>query len=99
MNRIPLNASTFADQENDAVLDVLRSTRVTMGAKCREFETAFGEYLGGAEAIFVNSGSSANLLGFFALANHASPQPKNKKRFAPGSEVIAPAVSWSTSFW
>ena len=100
MNRIPLNASTFGDEEIKAVLDVLRSDRVTMGARCREFETVFGEYLGGVEAVFVNSGSSANLLGLFALANlAASQQPKHKRRFVPGSEVIVPAVSWSTTFW
>lgn len=100
MNRVPLNASTFGVEENNAVLDVLRSTRMTMGQKCREFEQAFGEYLGGVEAIFVNSGSSANLLGFFALANLAASQhPKDKRRFVAGSEVIVPAVSWSTTFW
>src|SRR5260370_37830579 len=99
MKRIPLNTNTFGDEETDAVLEVLRSNRVTMGGKCQEFERVFGEYLGDAEAIFVNSGSSANLLGFFALANHAAHQPKNKKRFVRGSEVIVPAVSWSTTFW
>ena len=99
MKRIPLNSSTFGDEETNAVLEVLRSSRVTMGGKCREFESAFGEYLEGVEAIFVNSGSSANLLGFFALANHAAPQPKDKRRFVSGSEVIVPAVSWSTTFW
>ena len=99
MNRIPLNASTFGDDEVKAVLGVLQSDRVTMGERCRAFERAFGHYLGGAEAIFVNSGSSANLLGFFALANAAAPQTKNKRRFLPGSEVIVPAVSWSTTFW
>ena len=100
MNRIPLNASTFGDAETQAVMDVLRSDRVTMGRRCREFESTFGEYLGGAEAIFVNSGSSANLLSFFALANlTASQQPKHKRKFVPGSEVIVPAVSWSTTFW
>ncbi len=99
MKRIPLNTSTFGDEETNAVFEVLRSNRVTMGGKCQEFETAFGEYLGGAEAIFVNSGSSANLLGFFALANHAAPQLKNRRRFVYGSEVIVPAVSWSTTFW
>jgi dTDP-4-amino-4,6-dideoxygalactose transaminase len=99
MNRIPLNASTFGDEENNAVLDVLRSTRFTMGGRCREFETAFGEYMGGAEAIFVNSGSSANLLASFALANPGAPRPKNKRRFTFGAEVIVPAVSWSTTFW
>ncbi len=99
MKRIPLNTSTFGDEETNAVLEVLKSTRVTMAAKCQEFEAAFAEYLGGGEAIFVNSGSSANLLGFFALANHEAPQPKNRRRFVPGSEVIVPAVSWSTTFW
>ncbi len=99
MKRIPLNTSTLGDEETKAVLDVLRSSRVTMGEKCREFELAFGEYVGGAEAIFVNSGSSANLLGFFALANAALPQRRNKRRFVSGSEVIVPAVSWSTTFW
>ena len=52
MTRIPLNTSTFGDEETNAVLEVLRSSRVTMGGKCREFKRAFGEYLGGAEAIF-----------------------------------------------
>ena len=56
MKRIPLNTSTFGDEETNAVLEVLRSNRVTMGGKCQEFERAFGEYLGGAEAIFVGCG-------------------------------------------
>ena len=98
MKRIPLNACTFGDEETNAVVEVLRSTRVTMGAKCRDFEGAFGERFG-AEAVFVNSGSSANLLAFFALVNHAAPQPKNKRKFVVGSEVILPAVSWATTIW
>ncbi len=93
MKRILLNTSTFGDEETNAVLAVLRSSRVTMGGECHKFERAFGEYLGGAEAIFVNSGSSAKLLGFFALANHAAPRPKNKRKFVSGFEVIVPALS------
>jgi dTDP-4-amino-4,6-dideoxygalactose transaminase len=99
MKPIPLNVSTFSDDETNAVLDVLRSTRVTMGEKCAAFEKSFSEFFVGAEAVFVNSGSSANLLAFFAMANHAAPRPRNKKKFVVGSEVIVPAVSWSTTFW
>jgi len=100
MNRVPLNTSTFGDEEIEAVLNVLRSSCVTMGAKCAEFEKEFCEYLGSdAEAIFVNSGSSANLLAFFALANHDLPCARGRRRLVPGSEVIVPAVSWSTTFW
>ena len=70
-----------------------------MGPQCAEFETDFAAYMGGRESIFVNSGSSANLLAFFALANHAAPQRPDKRRFSPGAEVIVPAVTWSTTIW
>jgi CDP-4-dehydro-6-deoxyglucose reductase, E1 len=99
MKRIPLNFPTFGDEEINAAIEVLRSTYVTMGRKCQEFEQAFAEFMGIEEAVFVNSGSSANLLVFFALANHAAPQSRGKRRFVSGSEVIVPAVSWSTTFW
>lgn len=99
MKRIPLNSSTFCNEEITAVLDVLKSTQVTMDGKCEEFQRVFGEFMGGMEAIFVNSGSSANLLAFFALANFAAPELSNKRTFVNRSEVIIPAVSWSTTFW
>lgn len=99
MRRIPLNTPTFGDEEINAAIDVLKSTRVTMGRKCKEFEQAFAAYLGMDEAVFVNSGSSANLLAFFAMANHAAPRLGRKRPFVPGSEVVVPAVSWSTTFW
>ena len=95
---IPLNTSTFGDEEIESAIEVLRSGRVTMGARCVDFEADFEAYLGGREAVFVNSGSSANLLAFFALANHAAPI-MGRRRFAPGAEVIVPAVSWSTTIW
>jgi CDP-6-deoxy-D-xylo-4-hexulose-3-dehydrase len=99
LRRIPLNAPTFGDEEINAAIEVLKSTYVTMGKRCQQFEQAFAEYAGLEEAVFVNSGSSANLLTFFALANHASPMLGSKRQFRPGFEVIVPAVSWSTTFW
>jgi dTDP-4-amino-4,6-dideoxygalactose transaminase len=99
MKRIPLNSSTFGEEEITVVLGVLKSTQVTMDGRCAEFERVFGEFIRRTEAIFVNSGSSANLLAFFALANFAAPELSNRRKFVPGSEVIVPAVSWSTTFW
>lgn len=98
-HRIPLNASTFGAEEIEAAIEVLRSGRVTMGERCTQFETTFADYLGGGEAVFVNSGSSANLLIFFALANYAVPRPEGKRNWFPGCEVIVPAVTWSTTLW
>jgi CDP-4-dehydro-6-deoxyglucose reductase, E1 len=99
MIKVPLNASTFGEDEINAAIDVLRSSFVTMGQKCLEFEKAFETTLGTPNAIFVNSGSSANLLAFFALANALLPLNGGKRRLTPGSEVIVPAVTWSTTIW
>ena len=91
---ILLSGVTFGDLEIDEVIDSLRSGQVTMGAKCRAFEAAFAAYSSARHAVFVNSGSSANLLAWFALANSTWKLP-----FAPGFEVIVPAVAWSTTIW
>jgi CDP-6-deoxy-D-xylo-4-hexulose-3-dehydrase len=97
--KIALNESTFGTEEINLAIEVLHSGRVTMGQRCEEFESAFSAYLGSGESLFVNSGSSANLLAFFALANHAAPVRPGKRRFQPGAEVIVPAVTWSTTIW
>lgn len=98
MIKVPLNAPTFGEDEINSAIAVLRSGFVTMGSKCLEFEQKFADHMKVKNAIFVNSGSSANLLGFFALANVHLANFK-KKRLVPGSEVIVPAVTWSTTVW
>ena len=65
-----------------------------MSKVTRKFEKKFAKYLGVKYALMVNSGSSANLLAFFALIN-----PKSKNRLKPKSECIIPAICWSTSLW
>ena len=61
---------------------------LTQGALVQEFEAHWAQWLGVKHAIFVNSGSSANLLMYYSLL--VSQQLQNKK-------VIVPAVSWSTT--
>lgn len=99
MMKIPLNASTFGDDEINAAVEVLQSGFVTMGKKCLQFEEAFARYMNVRNAVFVNSGSSANLLAFFALANPELPVAGRLRRLTPGSEIIVPAVTWSTTVW
>jgi len=67
---------------------------ITMNKVTKEFEKKFAKYLGVKYALMVNSGSSANLLAFFALIN-----PKLKNKIKPGSECIIPTICWSTSLW
>lgn len=98
--KIPLNTSTFNELEINAAIDVLHSGFLTMGEKCFKFEDEFARYIGAKNAIYVNSGSSANLLAFFALVNSFCPTSKfGGQKLNPGDEVIVPAVTWSTTIW
>ena len=60
-------------------------------AEC--FEAEFADYLGLANAILVNSGSSANLV---ALTTLTSPK-LNDRRLQPGDEVITTACGFPTT--
>ena len=73
---------------------VLLTGNITMGEITRKFETEFAKFLGVKYALMVNSGSSANLLAFFALIN-----PANKNRLSVNDECILPSLCWSTSLW
>ena len=99
MTNMRQNAILFGEEEINAAIEVLKCGQVTMGDRCLEFEEAFANYMGVGDAVFVNSGSSANLLIFFAMANPALPNKSGQRRFTPGCEVIVPAVTWSTTVW
>lgn len=91
---VRLHEPTFGANEIIAAIDVLLSTRVTMGPKVRDFEREFAAAFKFAHGISNNSGSSANLLAVAALCNAATPD-----RLQPGDEVIVPALCWSTTVW
>ncbi len=97
--KIALHQSTFDPEDIEAACEVLRSGFLTMGKLCAEFEEAFAHLVEVRHAVFVNSGSSANLLAFFALANHAIPRNQGKRQLTPGCEVMVPALTWSTTIW
>jgi len=99
MMQVPLNASTFGDEEVQAAVEVLRFGRLTMGPRCHEFEERFAAAVGARHAVFANSGSSANLLAMFAIANPQVPLSGGKRKLEPGDEVIVPAIAWSTTVW
>jgi len=91
---IQLHEPTFGAEEISVALACMLSTYVTMGDKVKSFEQQFSSYLNVAKGVMVNSGSSANLLAYAALANKAYPD-----YLKPGDEVIVPALSWSTTVW
>lgn len=91
---VRLHEPTFGANEIIAAVDVLLSTRVTMGPKVMNFEREFANAFKFSFGITNNSGSSANLLAIAALSNVVTPN-----RLQPGDEVIVPALCWSTTVW
>ena len=98
--RVPLNKSTIGEDEKNAAKAVLDSDQLTMGTRCRAFEQEFARYLGVEHAVMVNSGSSANLIALFTMADALVPASDGlPPRILPGSEVIVPTLTWSTTIW
>lgn len=73
------------DDINDLIEWLKTNPRLTKGEQTEAFEKEFAKYIGCKYAVFVNSGSSANLLMLSVLQNRLA----NKK-------VIVPILSWAT---
>ncbi|HCJ11663.1 MAG: aminotransferase DegT [Verrucomicrobia bacterium GWF2_51_19] len=87
--KILLAEDTIDAQELHQLASWLQSgTRLTKGPLTLDFERAFAQYIGTKHAIFVNSGSSANLLIAYALL---------KSGHLRNNVVIAPTVAWVTT--
>ena len=72
---------------------VIKSGHFSMGSETKCFEGSFAASQGRHHGCMVNSGSSANLV-MLAAARYCP-----NAYITPGSEVIVPAVSWSTTYY
>lgn len=82
MTEIPFSRPTLRGDEGDAVARVIASGWVSQGPRVREFEMAFAERVGAAEAIAVSNCTTA-----LQLALHVAG-------VGPGDEVIVPSMSF-----
>jgi CDP-4-dehydro-6-deoxyglucose reductase, E1 len=88
--RIPLVRDTIGADDLEALAEWIRQgPRLTKGPLSDDFERRFAAWQGCPSAVYVNSGSSANLLAIDAL--------RIAGVLCPGDRVIAPAVSWTTT--
>ncbi len=92
-DRISYASRVFDEKEVTALVDSALDFWLTAGRYYNEFEKRFAEYLGVKYVSLVNSGSSANLLAFYALT---SPLLK-EKRINRGDEVITVAAGFPTT--
>jgi CDP-6-deoxy-D-xylo-4-hexulose-3-dehydrase len=87
--KYPLACDTWDQREIDAIQEVIKGGRYTMGPKVKQFEKEFCDYFNCQDAVMVNSGSTANLLILALL----------KEKYKLGGDIIVPAVSWSTTYF
>lgn len=88
--RFPLCDNPWGTEEIDAINSVINSGMYTMGKNVAAYEKKFAEHFGSKYAVMVSSGSTANLLAIATLVYSG--------RVPRGSEIIVPAVSWSTTY-
>lgn len=67
MKDLWISKSIYGDEEKKAVMEVLDSGWLGIGKKSEELERLFSEFIGVKYGMFVNSGSSALLLGLKSL--------------------------------
>jgi perosamine synthetase len=84
-NPIPLSSPDITEHEIRAVVETLRSGRLSIGPKLEEFERLVAERIDRPHAVGVNSGTSGLHLALLALG------------IGPGDEVITPAFSFVAS--
>ncbi len=82
---IPLARPEIGAREEELVLEVLRSGRLSLGPMGERFERAFAEWLGVEDAVAVSSGTAGLHLGVRALG------------WGPGDEVLTSPFSFVAS--
>ncbi len=86
--KYPLAKETITEVEIQRLIEWLKKyPRLTKGELTVEFEKKWAEYIGTKYSVFVNSGSSANLLMVYTLKEMGKLKGK----------VIVPSVGWITT--
>ena len=85
---ISLVKDTIDNKDIDRLIDWLKTyPRLTKGSVTLEFENKFSKWLGRRYSVFVNSGSSANLLVLSALL---------QGEYLKNNKIVVPSTAWST---
>jgi len=81
----PLMENNITREDQDTLIEFLRqdAPMLTQSSQVEAFESEWSDWLGVKHSVFVNSGSSANLITMAALRND----------YGPG-EIIVPTLTW-----
>jgi CDP-6-deoxy-D-xylo-4-hexulose-3-dehydrase len=90
---VPVSGKVLFPDDYASLVDASLDGWLTAGRFHDLFQRALSKYVGARNAVFVNSGSSANLVALSALTS-----PKlGKRRLLPGDEVITVAAGFPTT--
>jgi CDP-6-deoxy-D-xylo-4-hexulose-3-dehydrase len=90
---IPVTGKVLDEEDILMGVDAALDGWLTAGRFANKFEEDFAAYFGAHRALLVNSGSSANLVAFYALTS-----PKlGDRAIRPGDEVITVAAGFPTT--
>lgn len=90
---IPVSGKVLDPEDFVSLVDASLDGWLTAGRFHTDFERALAKYIGSRSALFVNSGSSANLV---ALSGLTSPK-LGKRALKPGDEVLSVAAGFPTT--
>ena len=92
-NYIPVTGKVLDEDDILLGVDSMLDAWLTAGRYSEEFERKLARYMGSRFSFLVNSGSSANLLAFYALTS-----PKlGERAIKPGDEIITVAAGFPTT--
>lgn len=90
---VPVSGKVLVSGDYATVVDAVLDGWFTGGRFTQEFERQIARYVGARGAVFVNSGSSANLVALSALTS-----PKlGPRALKPGDEVVTAAMGFPTT--
>jgi len=91
---VPYAGRVFEPEEVVAAVEAALQFWLTLGINGDTFESKLSEFLGVEYSLFVNSGSSANLIAISTLTSHKLP---SSRRLMPGDEVITAGAGFPTT--
>ena len=90
---VPVSGKVLDSSDFVSLVDSSLDGWLTAGRFTEDFQRKLGKYVGARKTLFVNSGSSANLVALSALTS-----PKlGKRALKPGDEVLTVAMGFPTT--
>lgn len=90
---IPVSGKVIYPEDLAMLIDSCLEGWLTSGHYSEDFQRSLAKFVGVRSSLFVNSGSSANLVALSALTS----KKLGKRRLLPGDEVITAAMGFPTT--